>query len=132
MILVDTPIWSEALRRFKNPNVKIKNELTRLILSRFALLIGPVRQELLSGINDAKMFDRIRSELAAFQDCVLETPDYETAAEFFNRCRGKGVQGSNTDFLICAIAARRKYQIFTTDKDFENYSRILPIKLFRG
>lgn len=33
------------------------------------------------------------------------------------------------DILICAIALARHCSIFTTDPDFQNYSRILPIKL---
>jgi hypothetical protein len=35
------------------------------------------------------------------------------------------VQGSNTDFLICAVAARRGNSVFSTDRDFEAYERIL-------
>jgi hypothetical protein len=41
----------------------------------------------------------------------------------------KGVQGSNTDFLICSVAVRNKFSIFTTDKDFELLSKHLPILL---
>jgi predicted nucleic acid-binding protein len=59
----------------------------------------------------------------------LEPHDYEEAAAFFNRCRGKGVQGSNTDFLICAVAVRYQAPILTTDEDFTNFARVLPIQL---
>jgi hypothetical protein len=63
----------------------------------------------------------LREYLRAFPDLELTTEDYELAAEFFNTCRSNGVQGSSTDFLLCAVAHRRGYSIFTTDKDFENF-----------
>ena len=53
----------------------------------------------------------------------------ELAAEFFNTCRSNGIQGSNTDFLLCAAATRRGYSIFTTDPDFENFRVHIPILL---
>lgn len=129
-ILVDTPVWSASLRKAKDAPEKLVDELCRIIRSQLAVLIGPIRQELLSGIKDTKVFDRLRRELSAFPDHEILTSDYETAARFFNLCRSKGIQGSNTDFLICALAARNDFQVFTTDRDFYRYSTLLPIRLF--
>ena len=56
--------------------------------------------------------------------------DYIQAAEFYNICRKNGVQGSHIDFLICAVAVRLSVEIYTTDKDFLNYQKHLPIKLY--
>ena len=53
----------------------------------------------------------------------------EEAASFFNKCRARGIQGSNTDYLICAAAARRGFGILTTDTDFAHFARVLPIEL---
>jgi hypothetical protein len=39
------------------------------------------------------------------------------------------IQGSNTDFLICAAALRRDLSIYTTDADFKHYSRVLKFAL---
>jgi predicted nuclease of predicted toxin-antitoxin system len=58
------------------------------------------------------------------------TVDYEEAASFFNHCRAKGIQGSNTDFLICAVAARNDFPIFTKDADFAHFAKVLPITLY--
>ncbi len=55
--------------------------------------------------------------------------DYELAAEFYNTCRSNGIQGANTDFLICAAAVRRSYDILTTDKDFDIFRKHIPIVL---
>jgi predicted nucleic acid-binding protein len=100
-----------------------------LILDHQVKIIGPIRQELLSGIRVRSQFDRLRNYLSAFPDTAITTDDYVSAARFFNLCRSKGVQGSNTDFLICAVAVRNKFPIFTTDKDFEHFSAHLPIIL---
>ena len=94
-------------------------------------LIGPVRQEILSGIKSHAQFTKLRDHLRPFPDLELTTRDFESAAEFYNLCRGKGVQGSNTDFLICAVAVRHQMSIFTTDADFTYFQQYLPIKLHR-
>ena len=62
---------------------------------------------------------------------VWSLADFEEAAHVFNRCRSKGIQGSNTDFLMCAVASRRDLSIFTTDDDFRTFRRILPLKLHK-
>ncbi len=127
-IIIDTCVWSLALRRNELQKSEYVEELKELIKEVRAQLIGPVRQELLSGIKSKKQFNLLKSHLEAFDDLALEREDYELAAEYFNTARNKGVQGSNTDFLICAISTRRKMSVITTDKDFTNYQSILPIK----
>jgi len=127
-ILVDTSVWSLALRRQQQSDVTDK--LTSLILSSQVVLIGPVRQELLSGISSEKAFDNLKSSLSNFDDLPITKSDYETAAQFFNLCRSRGVQGSHIDFLICAVAVNNNLLIFTTDKDFDYYAQHLPIRLF--
>jgi predicted nucleic acid-binding protein len=62
-------------------------------------------------------------------DTAITPDDYDEAASFFNRCREKGIQGSNTDFLICAVAVRNDFAIFTADKDFVLFQKVLPIAL---
>ncbi|HEY6872082.1 MAG TPA: PIN domain-containing protein [Geobacteraceae bacterium] len=128
-VLVDTSVWSLALRRNPPADGPEVAELIELIGEVRVQMIGPVRQELLSGIKGQAMFRKLRDHLRAFPDLELTTRDYETAAEFFNICRGKGIQGSNTDFLICAVAARHKIPIFTTDGDFTLFRPHLPITL---
>jgi hypothetical protein len=46
---------------------------------------------------------------------TLELADYEEAADAFNRCRERGIQGSNTDFLICSAALRREIAVYAAD-----------------
>ena len=131
-VLVDTAVWSLALRR-KTPRDgdPIRSELASLVQDGRVAMIGPVRQELLSGIRDSAQFDELRETLRAFSDTDIGSSDYEEAAAFYNRCREKGIQGSNTDFLICATAVRNSFSIFTTDDDFTHFARVLPIVLHR-
>jgi predicted nucleic acid-binding protein len=130
-VLVDTSVWSIALRRDRPRGGPHERALAELIAEGRALMVGPVRQELLSGVRHEKHFVLLRDRLRAFPDVELEQADYEDAASAFNRCRAKGVQGSNTDFLLCAVALRREISVLTTDQDFGRFSRILGLRLQR-
>ena len=129
-VIVDTCVWSLALRREQTTSHKVSKELRNLILDHRVQMMGPIRQEILSGIRTESEFQKVKNHLTGFPDLPLISEDYETAASYFNLCRHKGVQGSNTDFLICAAAVRGKFSIFTLDKDFKQFSKYLPIELF--
>lgn len=128
-VLVDTSVWSLALRRARPAATPIVQELTELVLEGRVVVIGPIRQEILSGLKGIDQFELLRDHLRPFPDLDLATADFEEAAHFFNVCRTRGIQGSNTDFLICAVASRRDLAIFTTDNDFPAFARLLPLKL---
>jgi predicted nucleic acid-binding protein len=128
-VLVDTGVWSLALRRTDGHLHPETEEQRRLVMAHVAEIIGTVRQEILSGVRDQAQFGRLETHLAAFPDISLLSEDFVTAAKFFNLCRSKGVQGSNTDFLICAVAVRCDLAIFTTDADFRHFAKCLPIAL---
>jgi len=128
-VLIDTSVWSRALRRSRVGTNEVARELGYLIREDLAVLIGPIRQELLSGVRSASQFELLKSRVRAFPDLELVTSDYEEAAMYFNQCRARGIQGSSVDFLICATATRRRMSIFTTDGDFQIFARVLPIKL---
>jgi len=131
-VLVDTSIWSLAFRR-KHEHLNAAEkllvaELIELIGEGRARIIGAVRQELLSRIKTTAQFDKLQSELRSFPDEPVETLDYETAAKASNACLSSGIVGSVVDMLICALALRHNLAIFTTDSDFKNYSRSLPLQ----
>jgi predicted nucleic acid-binding protein len=138
-VLVDTSVWSLALRRAPTAaaqtvaanQMAAVGTLRDLIADGRACMLGAIRQELLSGIKTAQQFSTLRTALQGFEDIAMTQADYEKAAEFFNICRSKGVQGSNTDFLICAASCTRKLPILTTDQDFVLYTKHLPIELLK-
>jgi hypothetical protein len=132
-ILVDTSVWSLALRRasrhLSDSEKLLVAEFAELINEGRAKIIGLVRQELLSGIKDAGQFEKLRKTLRAFPDELVRTEDYEAAAAASNKCRSKGIAVSVSDMLICAVASSRSWAIFSTDPDFKRHAGILPIKL---
>jgi predicted nucleic acid-binding protein len=128
-VLVDTCVWSLALRSRAPKEAAVAGQLSQLIDDNQVRIIGPIRQELLSGYTDKNSFERLRQKLIYFPNEPILDADYESAAEYSNFCRSKGVQGSHTDFLVCSVSIRAKFQIYTTDNDFQHYSKHLPISL---
>jgi predicted nucleic acid-binding protein len=134
MVLVDTSVWSLALRRRQtdlSPSEgALREALGELVREGRAQIVGPIRQELLSGIRAEEGFRKLRDYLRAFDDPQLQVEDYEEAARMNNACRARGIAGSPVDFLICAVAHLRNWQIFTNDRDFVRYRKVLPLRLF--
>ena len=133
MVLVDTPVWSLALRRrpedLSPQEQQLTQALAELIREGRVQMLGPIRQELLSGLREEAQFRKLRDYLRAFPENLLEAADYEEAAQMNNRCRARGIAGSAVDFLICAAAHGRGWAILTTDRDFHNYASVLPLRL---
>ena len=125
-VLVDTSVWSEVLRR-QTPHPTYGAELKKLIFESRIKIIGPIRQELLTGISDFDQFIKLKNRLSAFSDLLLRESHFEYAAELSNTCRKRGIQGSHTDFLICAVSKLENFAIFTTDNDFNNYTKIIGL-----
>ncbi|MBI5787452.1 MAG: PIN domain-containing protein [Candidatus Schekmanbacteria bacterium] len=128
-VLVDTCVWAQVLRR-DPPQTELTNQLTELITDNRVSLIGPIRQEILSGISNDARFNELKDKLSAFEDIPLKSEYFIKAAGFSNLCRINGIQGSATDFLICSVAYCLEMFIFTLDNDFKVYKNYLPIKLF--
>jgi predicted nucleic acid-binding protein len=132
-VLVDTPVWSLALRR-KTADLapserRVVQLLHQIVEDGRAQLLGSVRQELLSGLREDAQFRRLRDYLRAFSDTVLATEDYEEAARASNECRKAGIASTPVDMLICAVGLHHGWQIYSTDRDFPRYAAVLPIQL---
>jgi predicted nucleic acid-binding protein len=132
--VVDTSLWSLAIRRRPGALTARERALvlhwTDLVRDGRVALIGAVRQEVLTGIREEEQFDRLRYYLRGFDDEQVTADDFEEAARFHNVCRTAGVAGSAVDFLICAVAAGRGLPVFTTDPDFAQYARHVPVRLY--
>ena len=133
-VLVDTSIWSLALRRrphqLSSDEQRLVDELAEVVREGRASILGVVRQELLTGIRTEPVFERVRERVRNFQDEPLVLDDYEEAARHANTCIRVGIAGSAVDFLICAAASRRDFEVYTTDPDFERYAKHLPVRLY--
>jgi len=129
-VIVDTSVWSEVLRRPRGDRTGLHDEMEELIREGRVVMLGPIRQELLSGLRNDQQFRRLRDGLRSFPDHRLEVGDFEEAAVCFNRCRAKGLQGSNTDFLICSVGIRNGFEVFTFGRDFDGFGRVLALKRY--
>ena len=119
-LLADTSVWSLALRRraaatLSSEESRLKAALAEAISDGRVVMIGPIRQELLSGIKEQSQFEKLRTALEAFRDEPIETHDYEAAARCYNLSRSHGVECGPVDILICAMAVRRKWSVLAND-----------------
>ncbi len=120
-ILIDTCVWSLALRRGTEANLtreeqQIVAALAEAIRDGRVAILGPIRQEILSGIKEPAQFEKLLCTLEFFPDEPLTTADYEDAARLFNLCRSRGLQCGPIDILLCAVARRRQWSILTSDR----------------
>ena len=132
---MDTSVWSLALRRRTGDLSAAERAAVLhwadLVRDGLAVLLGLVRQEVLTGVRSAGQFERLRGHLRGFDDEPLGPEDHERAAAIANSCIAAGVAGSPADFLLCAVAGGRDLPLFTTDPDFERYARHVPLRLHR-
>jgi predicted nucleic acid-binding protein len=111
-VIVDTSVWSLFLRRHpKNLSPleqAIVDRLVNLIEGEDIVLLGPIRQEILSGIVTKRDFEQLRLHLRAWVDELTTIDDFEEAVRCRNRYFTAGIVGSLVDSQICAVALRLK------------------------
>ena len=95
-------------------------------------MLGPIRQELLSGVRDRNQFGWLCGVLDDFSNTLIHDEDYVGAARYSNLLRSVGIQCTPVDILVCAVAIRLGAPIFTTDMDFTRYAQHLPLKLHQA
>ncbi|MBC8348886.1 MAG: PIN domain-containing protein [Verrucomicrobia bacterium] len=129
MVIVDSDVWSEVFRSRAGKASKYFDKLAKLIEDEDVVLLGAIRQEVLSGIKSKEQFDSLKKVLRSFPDVSLPEAIYEMAASFYNICRSNGVPGSYADFLICACSVFYKLEILSNDREYIHYSKHIPIKV---
>lgn len=132
-VVVDTSVWSLVLRR-TTPTLAPAQEAARRALAALleddlVTMLGPIRQELLSGVRSAAQFDKLRERLAAWSDEPLSTADHVRAAELFNQCRRDGIAATGIDLLIAAVCERLGAQLLTLDGDFDHIAGVSELRL---
>jgi len=118
-LLVDTSVWSLALRRDPPHDAAEVSELTRALAGTdIVVTTGLILQEILQGFVP----DRARTQIIErFANMPLVEPDrddYIGAAELRNTCRKVGIQLGTVDALIAQVAIRHNHRMSTTDRDF--------------
>ncbi len=100
-------------------------QLTEAIQDRRAAIIGPIRQEILSGIRNRAQFAKTEGTLDPFRDEEIAGADYVEAARLYNLCQDHGVQCGPVDILLCAVAIRKHYGILTHDQGLKRCMEVL-------
>ena len=133
-VLIDTPVWSLLFRRdqkkLNSREVRAVDDLRQIVQDKRARVIGPIRQELLSGVRSVDQFERLQHRFRDFEDEPLITADYEFAAEINCKCRTIGIATGAVDALICSVANSRGWEIFTFDKDFTRYNKAVTLRIY--
>ncbi len=123
-LLVDTSVWSLALRRDAPEDMPEVEALKAALLGGEAIVTtGLVVQELLQGFSGPKAFTQIIERFAALPLIAPDREDHIAAAELRNTCRRKGVQMGTIDALLAQICIRHGLILLTTDQDFVHAAR---------
>ena len=129
-LLVDTSVWSLAMRRdmpVSAPEVQVLIDAINIGVELYST--GIILQELLQGFSKPKAHNLIVERFASIPMLVPETSDYIKAAELRNRCRQKGIQAGTIDSLIAQLSLRFDLSLLITDKDFSHMAKVVKLKI---
>jgi predicted nucleic acid-binding protein len=123
-LLVDTSVWSLALRRDVEATEPEVQELKEALLgSRIVITTGLVLQELLQGFSGPKDQAQIVERFSALPLLQPDREDHINAAGVRNACRKAGVQLGTVDALLAQLCIRHDLTLLTTDKDFTHAAK---------
>ena len=130
-LLVDTSVWSLALRRDETSSEPAVRFLADALTSGGSIFTtGLILQELLQGFQGPKARDAI---IERFQPLPLLVPDREDhiqAAQLRAKCRRRGIQAGTVDALIAQLSLRHSLTLLTTDRDFAHIAVVEPLKVW--
>jgi len=129
-ILIDTSVWSLALRRGGPADHSAVAKLRSFLDSGEDLfLTGLILQEVLQAFRDDKVVARVAEHLEPFPLLPIEVDTCRFAADLFRKCRHRGLGASTVDCHIAASAIENDCHLLTTDRDFERLTQIGPLQL---
>ncbi len=131
-LLVDTSVWSLALRRDAPPDIPEVQELKRALEAGDAIYgTGLILQELLQGFAKPKAQQQIIHHFKVLPFLVPDRDDHIQAAALRNKCRRKGIQVGTIDALLAQLCIRHELGILTTDKDFKNIATLESLSVWQ-
>jgi predicted nucleic acid-binding protein len=130
-LLVDTSVWSLALRRDAQAAEPQVQQLKKALLgSEIIVTTGLILQELLQGFLGPKAQTQIVERFAALPLLQPDRDDHISAASLRNTCRRKGVQLGTVDALLAQLCIRHDVMLLTTDKDFTRAAKYCPLRVW--
>jgi predicted nucleic acid-binding protein len=132
-LLVDTSVWSLALRRDAPPDVpEVRALRDALAGGEIIATTGLILQELLQGVVPERARTQIVELFAALEYHTPSREDHIAAAGVRNTLRAVGVQVGTVDALIARLAIAGSHRLLTTDDDFRAAARHIDLQLWRG
>jgi len=130
-LLVDTSVWSLALRRDVQATEPEVHQLKEVLLgSDMVVTTGLILQELLQGFSGPKAQAQIVKRFAALPLLQPDRDDHINAAALRNTCRRAGVQIGTVDALLAQLCIRHEVMLLTTDKDFTHVAKHCPLRIW--
>ena len=116
MVLVDSSVWIEALRRDGRLDVKLA--LEGLLEEYEAAWCGPVKHEVLGG---ARTQDRkaLEEQFLCIPYFPMQDAAWEAAKKLAWRLRDNGCTAPWNDILIAALSVKADCRIYAVDKHFD-------------
>jgi predicted nucleic acid-binding protein len=128
MVLVDSSVWIEAIRRPGRLDVKVG--LEGLLEEYEAAWCGPVKLEVLGG---ARAQDRKR--LGSWFDCIpyrgMTEDAWDLAKERYWTLRDAGQTLPWSDVLIASLSVTWGCRVYSIDRHFELMREVLGVRLYQ-
>ena len=118
--IVDTSVW---ISFFKGRDVELVVRLKQLIETDRAILVVPVRIELLLGTRSADRF-KLERLLAALPSFSPNDNTWSEAERFSLRAKDRGENFQVVDLLIAASAIELAARVWSLDSDFERMAKM--------
>jgi predicted nucleic acid-binding protein len=132
MLLVDTSVWSLALRRdVVGPQPEVRHLEQALLGAQAVVTTGLVLQELLQGFSGPKAREQIIDRFSSFPLVQPDRQDHIDAAALRTTCRRAGVQIGTIDALLAQLCIRHTLTLLTTDQDFTHAARHCRLRIWR-
>ncbi len=130
-LLVDTSVWSLALRRdAESSEPAVQALIAALHGDDVVVTTGLVLQELLQGFSGPKAQAQIVERFAALPMVQPDRDDHVAAANLRNACRRAGVQIGTVDALLAQLCIRHELTLLTADQDFVFAARHCPLSVW--
>ena len=130
-LMVDTSVWSLALRRDSTVETKEVIALREALDGVDSVVTtGLVLQELLQGFSGPKAKETIIERFGALPLIQPDRQDHVAAAEVRNACRRNGVQIGTIDALLVQLCSRYEMTLLSSDQDFANAVQHVPFRLW--
>jgi predicted nucleic acid-binding protein len=132
-LLVDTSVWSLALRRDAPPDVpEVRALRDALAGGEIVATTGVILQELLQGVVPERARAQIIETFEALEYLTPTRDDHVAAAGVRNTLRSAGVQVGTIDALIAHLAIATGHTLLTTDNDFRAASSHISLQVWRA